>query len=59
MYNYLVCSRVSTFNFISALLLGIFQSIAILPGISRSGMVISSALMLGLNKDKSIQKLCS
>ena len=43
------------FNFISALLLGIFQSIAILPGISRSGMVISSALMLGLNKEKSIQ----
>ena len=43
------------FNFKSALLLGIFQSIAILPGISRSGMVISSALMLGLNKEKSIQ----
>ena len=43
------------FNFNSALLLGIFQSIAILPGISRSGMVISSALMLGLNKEKSIQ----
>ena len=42
------------FNFKSALLLGIFQSIAILPGISRSGMVISSALMLGLNKEKSI-----
>ena len=29
------------FNFKSALLLGVFQSIAILPGISRSGMVIS------------------
>ena len=44
-----------SFNFKSALLLGVFQSIAILPGISRSGMVISSALMLGLNKEKSIQ----
>tara|TARA_Y100000996_G_scaffold350398_1_gene289429 strand:- start:318 stop:1079 length:762 start_codon:yes stop_codon:yes gene_type:complete len=43
------------FNLKSALLLGIFQSIAILPGISRSGMVISLALMLGLNKEKSIQ----
>ena len=43
------------FNTQSALLLGLFQSIAILPGISRSGMVISSAIMLGLNKDKSIQ----
>ena len=39
----------------SALLLGLFQSIAILPGISRSGMVISSALMMGLDKEKSIQ----
>ena len=44
-----------SFNFKSAFLLGVFQSIAILPGISRSGMVISSALMLGLNKEKSIQ----
>ena len=43
------------FNMQSALLLGVFQSIAILPGISRSGMVISSAIMLGLNKEKSIQ----
>ena len=43
------------FNLKSALLLGIFQSIAILPGISRSGMVISAALMLGINKEKSIQ----
>ena len=42
-------------NLKSALLLGLFQSVAILPGISRSGMVISSALMLGLNKEKSIQ----
>ena len=43
------------FNMQSAFLLGVFQSIAILPGISRSGMVISSAIMLGLNKEKSIQ----
>ena len=42
-------------NLKSALFLGLFQSVAILPGISRSGMVISSALMLGLNKEKSIQ----
>ena len=42
-------------NLKSALLLGLFQSVAIFPGISRSGMVISSALMLGLNKEKSIQ----
>jgi len=33
-----------------ALLLGIFQSIAILPGISRSGAVICAALILGIKK---------
>ena len=42
-------------NFKSALLLGFFQSVAMLPGISRSGMVISSALLLGLDKEKSIK----
>ena len=42
-------------DFKTALVLGLFQSIAILPGISRSGMVISSALMLGLDKEKSIK----
>jgi len=42
-------------NYKTALLLGFFQSIAMLPGISRSGMVISSALFLGLDKKQSIQ----
>ena len=42
-------------NLKSALILGFFQSVAILPGISRSGLVISSALMLGLDKEKSIK----
>ena len=37
------------------LIIGLAQAAAIIPGISRSGMVISSALMLGLNKEKSIQ----
>ena len=36
------------FNLKSALLLGVFQSIAILPGISRSGMLISSLVLLEL-----------
>ena len=42
-------------NLKSALILGFFQSVAILPGISRPGLVISSALMLGLDKEKSIK----
>lgn len=36
----------------NALLIGISQAIAILPGISRSGATISTALYLGVNKEK-------
>ena len=34
-----------------AAVIGLFQSIAIIPGISRSGMTITSALLLGLNSN--------
>jgi undecaprenyl-diphosphatase len=34
-----------------ALVIGVFQAIAILPGISRSGSTISSALALGVRRD--------
>ena len=34
-----------------AVVIGLFQSIAIIPGISRSGMTITSALLLGLNSN--------
>ena len=37
-------------SFLSALIIGIAQSIAILPGISRSGITISTALLLKINK---------
>jgi len=36
-------------NFSKAFLIGTFQSIAIIPGISRSGMTISIAMLLGLS----------
>jgi undecaprenyl-diphosphatase len=42
-------------NYKTALFLGFFQAFAMLPGISRSGMVISSALFFGLDKKKAIQ----
>lgn len=38
-----------------ALIIGLAQAIAILPGISRSGATISTALNLGVNKEKAAQ----
>ena len=39
-------------NFFQALLIGISQAIAVLPGISRSGATISTALILGVGKSQ-------
>lgn len=38
-----------------AILIGISQAIAILPGISRSGATISTAVILGIDKEKAAQ----
>ena len=42
-------------NYKTSLFLGLFQALAMLPGISRSGMVISYGLFIGLEKKKIIQ----
>ena len=39
-------------TFLNALLVGVSQAIAILPGISRSGATISTAVLLGVDKTK-------
>ncbi len=39
-------------NFKSAFIIGIAQSIAVLPGLSRSGATISTGLLLGVKKDQ-------
>jgi undecaprenyl-diphosphatase len=39
-------------NYWHAIIIGIAQSIAILPGISRSGATIATALLIGVNKEK-------
>jgi undecaprenyl-diphosphatase len=40
-------------SFKSSILIGISQAIAILPGISRSGATISTAVLLGIDREKS------
>ncbi|MFH1460070.1 MAG: undecaprenyl-diphosphate phosphatase [Candidatus Omnitrophota bacterium] len=39
-------------NFINTFLIGIAQAIAIIPGISRSGLTISAGLLQGINREK-------
>ena len=40
-------------SYFDSLIIGISQAIAILPGISRSGATISTALLLGVDKERS------
>ena len=42
-----------TVSFSNALIIGIAQAIAILPGISRSGATISTSVMLGIDRERS------
>ena len=39
-------------SYISALLIGLVQAIAILPGLSRSGATIAIAIIIGVNREK-------
>lgn len=41
--------------FISALILGVAQAMAVMPGISRSGATISTALLLGISRERSAE----
>ena len=40
-------------SFLNAIIIGVSQTIAILPGISRSGATISTSVLLGIDKEKS------
>lgn len=42
----------SKFNFKNSLLIGIFQTLALFPGVSRSAMTISSGMFAGIEKQK-------
>ena len=39
----------------AALIIGLFQMFAIMPGVSRSGVTISAALVLGMNRESSVR----
>jgi undecaprenyl-diphosphatase len=43
------------FNFKSAFLVGLFQALAIIPGISRSGSTISAGLFSGIRQEKAFK----
>ena len=42
-------------NFFHALIIGVSQAIAILPGVSRSGATISTSVLLGIDREKAAQ----
>ncbi|MBS3073131.1 undecaprenyl-diphosphate phosphatase [Candidatus Pacearchaeota archaeon] len=42
----------SSLNLKSSVIIGLFQAIALFPGVSRSGMTISSSLFMGIEKEK-------
>lgn len=47
--------RTDKLNSKNALIIGLFQILALFPGISRSGMTISAGLFLGINKEKAVK----
>jgi len=51
-FTYYAKNTTKDVSFGRAILIGIAQAIAILPGISRSGSTISTALILGVDKEK-------
>lgn len=50
--TYYARKQVGSVTYGKAIIIGIAQSIAILPGISRSGATIASALLMGVEKEK-------
>lgn len=51
-FTYFAKNSTGDVTFVKAFIIGIAQAIAIFPGISRSGATISTAIMLGVDKEK-------
>lgn len=45
----------SDISYFAALLIGIAQGIAVIPGLSRSGLTIAAALLLGINREETFK----
>jgi undecaprenyl-diphosphatase len=50
-YTYYVKSKDGEISYINAIIIGLAQAVAVLPGISRSGATIATALLLGIKKE--------
>jgi undecaprenyl-diphosphatase len=48
-------TRKSSLNYKNSLFIGLFQALALFPGVSRSGMTISSSLFAGIEKEKAVK----
>jgi undecaprenyl-diphosphatase len=53
-YHWYKCQKLTDFTTKDALWVGLFQTLAILPGMSRSGATLSGALLLGKKRDESV-----
>lgn len=51
-FTYYAKEKFKDVAWLDALLIGLSQAMAVLPGISRSGSTIATGLLLGVNKDK-------
>lgn len=53
-YHWYKCQNKTDFTTKDAVWVGLFQTLAILPGMSRSGATLSGALLLGKKRDESV-----
>ncbi len=53
--NHIIQDKNKLFGIKKIIFIGLFQTFAIFPGISRSGMTISSGLFMGINRKKAVE----